>query len=169
MSFIDPGRFVFDRKPGVYDQSIKLEFSSTSAVEIGRLKALGVAPRMFEGKTEEDQYGYAANLCRIKKAGVSKSYQAYTGDYLMGEKSSFHYEMDKADDASDVNCPKQMHMLTSSFNHVQFAIDGVNPEWMIVADMERDSRFGWLQRQILHYRFNSNPTDVLDHHRNTRI
>lgn len=169
MSFIDPGRFVFDRKPGMYNQSIHLEFSSQSAQDIERLKRLGVSSRMFKGQTEEDERGYTSNMCEIKSAGVSKEYRAYTGKYMTGEASSFHYEIGKSYDSGDVDCPKNMHMLIGSFNHVQFAIDRVNPEWMIVADMERDSRFGWLQRQILKYRFGSNPQGVLDHHRNTRI
>ena len=168
MSFVDPGRFVFDRKPGAYDRSIKLEFSSKSTVDIERLKRLGVSPRMFEGQTQEDQFGYASNLCRIKSSGASKEHRAYTGQFMMNEAASFHYVMEKSDDPSDVACPKKMHMLVSSFNHAQFAIDQINPEWMIVADLERDSRFGWLQRQILHFRLGSNPADVIENHRNTR-
>lgn len=150
MSMIAPG-YTLDRKPGVSSRSIELVFSSKSADDVARLKRLGIPDRLFEGSKE--RVGYVPNLCVIKGTKVSKQHQDYTGQYQLSEASSYHYEMEKPDGPSEVSCPTNMHMFISSFNHVQFAIDRVNPQWMIVADMERDSRFGWLQRQILHFRF----------------
>lgn len=150
VAVIDPGH-VFDRKPGVSERSLHLEFSGK---DVDVLKKLGIDDRFFAGNAKD--LAYSETACSASQGTTQKNVPGYVpGTFLL---RSDHIKNINVG-AGGVICPESMHFGMESFDEAQFAITDIAKGYIVVAALERDSRISWIQRMIMKHRYGSAPRD----------
>jgi hypothetical protein len=150
VAVIDPGR-VFDRKPGVQERSMHIEFSGK---DVDVLKKLGIDDRFFAGNAKD--LAYSDTTCSASQGTTQKNVPGYVpGTYLL--RSDHMKNIDVG--AGGVKCPESMHFGMESFDEAQFAITDIAKGYIVVAALERDSRISWIQRMIMHHRYETTSRD----------
>lgn len=160
LKMFDPG-YVTDRKPGVHGAAMHLEFSGN---DVDKLKALGINDNFIEGRHNERTF-YPNQLCEISKAVSLKDVSPYGRSLPYFIKN---YLMEVSDNiaggyTNDLGCPKTMHFGISSFEEAQFAINGPTEDHYLVAQLERDSRWSWIEKMRISSMFNASPREALEH------
>jgi hypothetical protein len=153
LDVVDNG-YVFDRRPGVTGDGIRMEFTGD---DLEVLKRYGIPAEMINGDGRD--MAFAESFCQISKVGVEK-YGNYfggsLGDYTLSRASyaaAFHLGFGKPQPGV-INCGKA-HLGVLDFNKLQFAMDDLNPDGYIFADLRRDSHISFVQRMVMSARFDS--------------
>jgi hypothetical protein len=150
VAVIDPGR-VFDRKPGVSERSLHIEFSGK---DLDVLKKLGIDDRLFAGNAGD--LSYSQTTCSASQGTTQKNVPGYLpGTFLLRSDhiKNLNY------DANSVKCPESMHFGMEGYDEAQFAITDISKGYIVVAALERDSRISWIQRMIMHHRYETTSRD----------
>ncbi len=159
LKFFNPG-LVTDSKPGVKNPALYLEFSGK---DVDKIKAMGINDNFIKDRHAERTY-YPNNLCEIVKARaqLDKSPYGISLPYFVK-----NYYLDTRDNvaprsySNDLGCPKIMHFGISDFESAQFAINGPGENYL-VANLQRDSRWNWIEKMIVANKFIKNPQGVLE-------
>ena len=153
LNFIDPG-YIVDVKPGVHQESLAFDFSGN---DLKTLKELGISEKFLHGQSS-DAY-YSSNICEIRQASAQSNTQSYysSGSTLI---KNYHFQMNT--DYDKDYCPKLIHLGIESFDNAELAINLKNDKYFLAAHLVRDSRWSFIERQIMRYKFNKNPTKELE-------
>lgn len=156
----DPG-YIHDRKPGVNNASLRMEFSGSG---VDKLKALGINDNFIEGR-HDDRTFYPNQLCEINKAVAVKDKRSYDSSLSFFEKSYLLNTIDNVAGgySNDLGCPKNMHIGIFDFDNVQFAINGPTDDRYLVANLKRDTRWGMIEKARLSADFAADPKASLEH------
>lgn len=153
LAVIDPGR-VYDRKPGVSFQSLHIELDGKNEKAIKALKALGIDEKLFAENAKDLPYDNA--VCSFTRGTVQKDVRGYIpGTWLV---RSYNIKIKPAS-YDTVKCPESMHFGAVDFDRAQFAITDISKSFIIVAELERDSRISFIQRMIMKHRYSKNPRE----------
>ncbi len=146
LDVIEPG-LVYDKKPGVSQGSFHIEFDGKDTAV---LKKLGINEKLFAGKVDEN--GYGSVVCYAGTGTTESHARSYlpVGAEL---KLSNHYK-----NTNDSVCPKQMHFGMSDFDNGEFAITDIAKDYIVVAEIKRESRFAFIQRMIMKLRYSQGPS-----------
>jgi hypothetical protein len=143
LDLLSPG-VVFDKKPGVDSRSLHIRFDGN---DVAVLKKLGIDEKLIGENV--DKNGYGSVVC-----GADGTREFNVAGYAPGYRLlvSEHY-INKPIFQKNVKCPLNMFFGLESFDEGQFAISDISPDYLIVADVTRNSRFSPLQRWIMKYRY----------------
>lgn len=160
LKMYDPG-YIHDRKPGVKNASLRMEFSGS---DVDKLKALGINNNFIEGRHDDRTY-YPNQLCEINKAVALKDSRSYDSSLAFFKNNYFLHTRDNIGGGytNDLGCPKVMHFGIFDFDNAQFAINGPTNDHYLVAKLKRDSRWGMFERASLAAKFKANPKASLEH------
>lgn len=160
LKMYDPG-YIHDRKPGVNSASLRMEFSGK---DVDKLKALGINNNFIEGR-HDDRTFYPNQLCEINKAVALTDRGSYDSSLSYFEKNYYLKTEDNVGGGytNDLGCPKIMHFGIFDFNTAQFAINGPTDDHYLVAKLNRDSRWGKIEKARVEANFKSNPKATLEH------
>lgn len=151
LAVIDPGK-IYDRKPGVTSRSLHIEFDSKDAKALAALKTHGIDEKLFAENAKNLPYDNA--VCDADSGTVENSVRGYApGTWLL---RSYHFK-NKPASYDPVKCPESMHFGVVDFDKAQFAIAGIAKSFIIVAELNRDSRLSFIQRMIMKHRYSKNP------------
>lgn len=151
LDVVDKG-YVYDRRPGIYGDGVRMEFTGGD-LEI--LQRYGVPAEMINGDSR--QMTYAEAFCQVNKVSVEKLapfFGGYMSDYQGGQTSyaaAFHLNFGKPQPGV-MNCGK-VHLGVVDFDTMQFAMDDLNPNGYIFANLNRDSHISPFQKMIMMFRF----------------
>lgn len=153
LDIIDPG-MVYDRKPGVRERSMKIEFSGKG---LKTLKDLGIDEKLFAGGSENARYG--SRVCGADSGTTAKNPSGfYRGTWLL---RSYNFK-NKPTEWETVRCPEKMHFGMETYDTAQFAISEIAKGHIVYAELKRDSRFSFLQGMILKNRYENNKNNFFD-------
>jgi hypothetical protein len=153
LDMIDPG-YIYDRKPGVNTRSWHIEFSGE---DLPMLKSIGIDEKFFKGNVDFD--GYGSVVCSASIGTAQYYVPSFLGGTILLIRN--HY-VNAPDRYSDYKCPENMHFGLENLNQGHFAIADISKKYIIAAKIERDSRFSWIQRKIMEYRYQKIGTNFFD-------
>jgi hypothetical protein len=149
LDVIDSG-LIYDRKPGVTGKALHIVFSGENTKV---LKNLGISDQLFEDKQNEQFY--AEGTCDIQKS----ENEGYRGGYIPSGGplvESYRFKMAKSY-GQQAQCPETLLLGVKDFDEMQFAISGISKDYLVVAELRRDSRISFMQRTIMRWRNSNNP------------
>jgi hypothetical protein len=150
LDVVDKG-YIFDRRPGVTSDGVRLEFSGG---DLDILARYGIPTQMINPNGEFRPFAQA--FCATKPAVVEKFAPFFAGSkagyegYLTNYANAFHLTFMNM--PGDMNCGSG-HLGIIDFDNVQFALDKTSPHGYIVANLTRDSHISFVQRMIMKLRF----------------
>lgn len=147
-----------NRKIGINSSSIKMEFSER---DVSVLKRVGIDEKFFAG--EKSETGYLENVCEISKQVGFDSPQSFDGKYRGYNARTYHYTITNSYDQQP-QCPGSMYLAIKDFNHIDFGIDKLKSQMIVVAEMERDSSIGFIQRMLMELQFSGYPKESYMRH-----
>ncbi|MCS4061713.1 hypothetical protein [Pseudomonas putida] len=132
-----------DRKVGINGKAIKIEFSGR---DVAVLNKVGINERFFA--SEQVGGNYLDRVCEINKKEVFDSIKTFDGKYRGYTSKTYHYTITD-DHGQQQECPKSMYFSIKDFDHIDFGIDKLKSQMIVVAEMKRDSHIGFLQRLLM--------------------
>jgi hypothetical protein len=157
LDVVKSGR-VYDRRgPDVYGHGVRMEFTGKN---LDVLRKIGVSPEMINQDGRHIPFGDA--FCGVSKVthmangklfgGNQENYTGEEFDYA----ETFNLEFSSA---YNLNCGK-VHLGVLTFNELQLAMDEINPNGYIFADLKRDSHISPIQRWIMSMRFSRDDVET---------
>jgi hypothetical protein len=147
LDIISPG-VVFDVKPGVYQRSMHIKFEGK---DLAVLQKLGIDPAFFGENVDKD--GYGTVVCDANDGGRSYDTAGYSPYHSLAV--SEWYKNTNGFSHRDYKCPKEIRFGMEDLTVGQFAIADISRDYIIVADITRQTRWSPIQYWIMQSRYHS--------------
>lgn len=156
LDIVDAGH-IYDRRPGVNNDVVRMEFTGP---DVALLTKYGVPAQMLNSdgrKIPFEEPVCSVTTVKTEQRGPLFGSTEYRGGYT-NYAVTFHLSFGTPLPGK-MDCGK-IHLGVLNFNHLQFAMDELNPNAYIYTDMKRDSHISLFQRLIMKYRFDRNKPET---------